>query len=402
MHPTGEQVDTGTPPANTREVAAPPPSPSSPPPPALLPDSIEGLALLQVPPDLRLLAAERIVGNAGEDRGGREAAARKFVEAAGQLGIDVSLMWGTLDPSGRYFHQVCLAVIGAGRTAMLFMSDDEAGPEWDFGFGSHIIRRREVASGVAQRELLVRHVCRHLKSLRGPIPGRSVGHAKGSTRLLDPDQPSVILVQGLLETDEHEAADALSRAGFLRLGDLVYMRRPLAGAASKRLSRAAADTPAWPAGITVRPLSDIDPALHHSLLARALSRSYIDTLDCPELCGLRSIDDVIDSHRAVGDLNLATWWIIQSHGDAEGAMLLTECPDQRTVELVYLGLSPTLRGRGLGAGLLKMGLAAVSGAAATAITCAVDSRNTPAMKLYKRAGFQRFSTRLPLVKGLGD
>jgi ribosomal protein S18 acetylase RimI-like enzyme len=313
------------------------------------------------------------------------------------MGIDVSLMWGTIDPSGRYFHQVCLAVIGAGRTAMLFMSDDEA-VDWDFGLGN--VRQRDDVSGIAQREVIVQHVCRHLASLRGPINGRSGQRAKGSTRVLAPGERSVILVQGLLEEDEQDAAEALSRAGFMQLGELVYMRRPLAGASSRRAAKA--EPLKWPAGVTVRRMSEMDDRAGHAKLARALSRSYIDTLDCPELCGLREIEDVIDSHRAVGELNLATWWLVEENGEAEGAMLLSECAEQRTVELVYLGLSPTMRGRGLGVSLLKMGLSEVSGAAATTMTCAVDSRNTPAMKLYKRAGFQRFSIRVPMVRGIGE
>ncbi|MGE3107534.1 MAG: GNAT family N-acetyltransferase [Phycisphaerales bacterium] len=370
--------------------------------PPALPAEVDGLTVVRVPPDLRLRAAERIVGSAGDGRGGREAAARAFIESAGKLGIDVSLMWGTLDPSGRYFHQVCLVVIGAGRTGMLFLSDDDDHSTWDFGLPAvERIRQRDAASGIAQRRAILEHLCDFLASLRGTIEPGAAARPRRSPRVILPGQQSVILVQALLETSEHEAAVALSGAGFIRLGDLAYMRRPLAGAASRRQTRA--DSPNWPPGITVRPLSQIDASEHDELLARALARSYIDTLDCPELCGLRSVDDVIDSHRAVGTLDLSKWWIVQEHGQVEGAMLLSACPEQTpaSVELVYLGLSPSLRGRGLGAGLLKMGLAAVSGGAAASITCAVDSRNAPAMKLYKRAGFQRFSLRVPMVKGLG-
>ncbi len=366
-----------------------------------IPDWIDGLEVVRVPAAMRLRAAERIVGGAGGDeRGSRESAARRFVESAGQMGIDVSLMWGTLDPSARYFHQVCLIVIGAGRTAMLFLSEDDDEPEWDFGMNlSASIRRREPTSGIDQRALLVQHACRHLQTLRGPVVTRAGGKSK---RIIGHNERSVILVQGLLETEETQAADALTHVGFVRLGDLVYMRRPLAGASSRRAAKP--DTVNWPAGITVRPMSLIDPAEHDAVLGRALARSYIDTLDCPELCGLRSIDDVIDSHRAVGEMDLSKWWIIEENGVAEGAMLLSDCPDQSPpmIELVYLGLSPALRGRGLGAGLLKMGLASVSGGSATTIACAVDTRNIPAMKLYKRAGFQRFSVRVPMVRGLGE
>lgn len=34
------------------------------------------------------------------------------------------------------------------------------------------------------------------------------------------------------------------------------------------------------------------------------------------------------------------------------------------------------------------------------LTCAVDTRNVPAMRLYRRLGFVRFGLRLPFVRGL--
>jgi ribosomal protein S18 acetylase RimI-like enzyme len=44
--------------------------------------------------------------------------------------------------------------------------------------------------------------------------------------------------------------------------------------------------------------------------------------------------------------------------------------------------------------------ACVSGAGG--LTCAVDTRNAPAMRLYHRLGFERFATRIPLVRALSS
>ena len=76
---------------------------------------------------------------------------------------------------------------------------------------------------------------------------------------------------------------------------------------------------------------------------KALERSYVDTLDCPELCGLRVVDDVLESHRSVGVFDPGMWWLVMAEDEPEGCMLLSACPEQNAVELVYLGISPRLR-----------------------------------------------------------
>ena len=50
--------------------------------------------------------------------------------------------------------------------------------------------------------------------------------------------------------------------------------------------------------------------------------------------------------------------------------------------------------------LLSMGVQSLTGRAERMLTCAVDTRNTPAMSLYRRCGFQRFGVRVPLVLSL--
>jgi ribosomal protein S18 acetylase RimI-like enzyme len=83
-------------------------------------------------------------------------------------------------------------------------------------------------------------------------------------------------------------------------------------------------------------------------------------------------------------------------------MLFSPSPGTGTLELVYLGLSPMLRGRGLGGRLLAFGLSHLVWREEGTVTCAVDQRNTPACRLYERFGFVRFEERIALVRGLGD
>jgi len=204
----------------------------------------------------------------------------------------------------------------------------------------------------------------------------------------------VRLAQALLEPHEVAAERAFVRSGFMGVGTLAYLRRPMPAVREF----ASSSSPVWPQGVVVRTARINDEAN----LIRAMDRSYEQTLDCPELCGLRETRDVFESHRLTGVVDLNLWWVVELNGQAEGLMLLNPCPDQSTVELVYLGLSPALRGLGLGKQLMGMGLARLGGRSERYVTCAVDLRNAPALKVYSALGFTAFAQRAALVKPLGE
>ena len=292
---------------------------------------------VRIPRELELSAASRLVSEAA---GPRSQAARRLVTAAAMHGIDLSLMWGTVDRAsdGRpvRVRQACLAVPGSGKTAAMVLS----GPGTE-------------RSGHGERVAALEAACRAMQE-PGALGGRVVR-----------------LAQALPEPDEPWAVRAYLDAGFTKVGDLVYMRRPL----SEPLDSAPGE---WPDGITVRPVASLEA--DRGMLIEALDRSYQQTLDCPELCGLRETADVLESHRATGVFDHKIWWIAFRDSQPQGCILLARAPEHRSVELVYLGLSPELRGRGVGAGLLRLGLARIVGSAeAHHIACAVDLRNTPAI-----------------------
>ena len=70
----------------------------------------------------------------------------------------------------------------------------------------------------------------------------------------------------------------------------------------------------------------------------------------PELEGVRSLDDIIDGHRATGRFVPDRWRLGQVPGEPNTAviLLLSEVPDRDVWEVVYLGLTVSARGRGLG------------------------------------------------------
>lgn len=304
--------------------------------------------IVQVGRDLLPVAAQRLVEAAS--KGGPEAAGQ-FLRAARAHDIDLRRMWASVDEVGgsTRVREVCLVVPGSGRTAMFFTSHP----------------------GSAER----------LREL-GAVVGRSCDECGDVARV----------GQALLELKDEDLGGAYEAGGFQRIARLWYLTRP-----APKPGELDGSTPSWPEGVTVKPWGQgDDPAL-----TRALDRSYEDTLDCPELSRIRRPEEVLESHRAAGQWEPNLWWLIRLHGQPEGAMLFNPSPSSGTVELVYLGLSPALRGRRLGTALLTYGLSHLLGRGERSVTCAVDQRNTPACRLYERFGFVRFDERIALVRALG-
>jgi ribosomal protein S18 acetylase RimI-like enzyme len=289
-------------------------------------------------------AAGALVGEAG----GRAAGAgRRFLEAARAQGMDLSRFWCTVDPATDRIRHASVLVPGAGRTGMLFCSSPSRPSD-------------------------------------APEVGAMLDALAEAT-------PGPLLAQALLETGQEPLEHALSMAGFSRVGLLQYLRRPWPQAEA-----APAAPGPWPDGVEVRPWKSGDDAS----LGEALEASYEQTLDCPELHGMRRARDVIESHRSTGRWDPALWWLVFESGRPRGALLLNPCPDHANTELVYLGLAPSLRRRGLARSLLSMGLRALSTRPHRTVACAVDSRNAPARGLYESFGFRLFAERVAFVRAL--
>lgn len=329
-----------------------------------------GPVAIRIPPELELSAASRLAAESTPEA--RQEAGRRLVAAAGQHGIDLTLLWGTVarDGDGRAVRvrQACLAVPGAGKTAMLVLSGPHADDRGMFG---------DSAEQRAERAAAITRALRGLAELN-----REWGER-------------IVVAQALPDPGDSWAVQAYLDAGFTRVADLKYLKRPLPG---PPLPPGAAH-PVWPEGVTVRTVRGAGEGdADRELLIEALECSYEETLDCPGLCGLRSAGDVLDSHRATGRWDGRRWRLVMAQGRPHGCLLLSHCPDQGSVELVYLGLSKALRGRGVGRALLGQGLARLGPIDADHVACAVDTRNAPALRVYEGLGFAPFASRVALVK----
>jgi ribosomal protein S18 acetylase RimI-like enzyme len=132
------------------------------------------------------------------------------------------------------------------------------------------------------------------------------------------------------------------------------------------------------------------PSRHESF-AQLLAATYEGTLDCPTLNGVREIHDVLESYRFGG----TSHWFVAMNGDEPvGCLLLADHPRQENLELVYMGVVPSARGRGWGAKLVRQAQWIARQSARQRLVLAVDETNWPALAIYQAAGFQVWDQRV--------
>ena len=196
------------------------------------------------------------------------------------------------------------------------------------------------------------------------------------------------LLQAMFDPSRRPEIAAAGDAGFRHLARLRFMEAEL-----PRLVRDELPLPER---------GSIEPCGHEApdALATLLARTYERTLDCPGLAGLRRTEDVLEGHRGSGQFDPALWFRLELDGTAAGLALLNPNPEAGCTELVYFGLVPEARGRGLGAILLRHALARLGRQMPQRVALAVDDRNTPALRLYRRHGFVPGGVRVALVRPL--
>ena len=200
--------------------------------------------------------------------------------------------------------------------------------------------------------------------------------------LADLERRGFRLAQAVLdESVEPRAGRDLTRGGMPRVTELLYLERetalplPLIHAKS-----AACPSPCFE-------WQSFEPDLEAEFRS-VLQATYRGSLDMPELEGARSLDDIMESHRASGRFAPRYWQLGYLTGRPEAAsiLLLAEVPGRDAWEVVYLGLTPAARGCGLGRIVLQRALT-LARTRVPRIELAVDCRNTPATRLYQSSGF---------------
>ena len=202
-----------------------------------------------------------------------------------------------------------------------------------------------------------------------PVVGQLVGAVCSHQ---DPNRVRVI--QALLDPGQRFESQALSGAGFTEVACLHYMQQSVLSPAASGSFDSSVELLTW-------------NEQRRSLFSQAIGASYENTLDCPKLLGLRQMDDIIDGHMATGCFSPDLWFVLVDRTRPVAVMLLNMVPKQNAVELVYLGVCPSWRKRGVGKQLVRHGLACGYARGVSTMILAVDQANAPAKQLYRNLGF---------------
>jgi ribosomal protein S18 acetylase RimI-like enzyme len=135
-------------------------------------------------------------------------------------------------------------------------------------------------------------------------------------------------------------------------------------------------------------------------LIAIVGATYIGTRDCPRLNGVRETRDVLEGYRTSGSFSPANWLIVRHADEDVGCLLLADHAKDNHMELVYMGVVPAARGRGLGTDITRQAQWLTSCAGRASLVLAVDAENSPALRGYAACGFREWERRRAFLKAI--
>lgn len=212
--------------------------------------------------------------------------------------------------------------------------------------------------------------------------------ALGSNLAAELKRSRIGIAQSLVSPGDTDSEKWLALGGLSRAAELLYL------AADANLGPGTA--PSLP--FDVEPFQ---PSATERLIA-VIQRTYVGTLDCPRIDGLRDTADVIIGYQSVGAYRPELWFFVREQDRDVGCLLMNLHPDVQHAEIVYLALVPEVRGRGWGLQLARHALWLARATHCQRAVLAVDAANTPAVQLYGAAGFERFDRRAVWLRTFHD
>jgi ribosomal protein S18 acetylase RimI-like enzyme len=188
---------------------------------------------------------------------------------------------------------------------------------------------------------------------------------------------AVAVAQAVVRRRDRPRAAALERAGFRPTTALTFQSRAVNRHGRDKLGRS--------------PLLFRRVPGPTAELAALLLATYDGTLDCPELNGVRTGEQVLAGYAAAA-ADPPHWWVAEEAGRPVGVVFLAP-RDDGACELTYLGLVPAARGRGLGRHLVRFAAQQAAAGGHLSLALSADVRNVPALRLYAADGFRETDRR---------
>lgn len=206
-------------------------------------------------------------------------------------------------------------------------------------------------------------------------------HATGECGL----RKGMSLVQALVAVGADANRQVLASAGFELLAELVYMRCDLNTVPEQH----------EPSQID---LSWCNYAqVSEEELADLIGRTYVNSLDCRGLRGVRDPRDVLAGHKCSGVFCPEAWWIVKHQDHPVGCILVNDLGRLPQAEVIYLGVVEEFRGKGIGRALLTRAMRQAYQRKCRWISLAVDSVNAFAKELYESTGFRELRRQFAYV-----
>ncbi len=188
------------------------------------------------------------------------------------------------------------------------------------------------------------------------------------------------LVQTLADPDNASVQEVLARTNLELMTELIYLNLQLPA----KIKGAKTDGLSW------RPFDDMPEQEQLALLAS----TYEQSLDCPELHGVRDSRDVLEGHRSAGVYRSDAWWSVAVEGEPAGCIMVNDSEYSGMADVVYLGVTMAYRRRGIARAMLSRAVQQAQLRGRNEIALAVDARNSIAAKLYEATGFKDVQRRL--------
>jgi ribosomal protein S18 acetylase RimI-like enzyme len=213
---------------------------------------------------------------------------------------------------------------------------------------------------------------------------RETAHKLAAAVVAALDETAIEMAQTFASTPSEETVKVLRHIGFRYLAELLYM---------------SADLAKFPVAAPPGELEYVEyQSTDRGRLMELIGRTYMGTLDCVDLDGVRDLDHVINGYQATGVFRPENWLFVQNGGQDVGVLLLADHPKGRHWELMYMALVPEARGRGWGRQITRYAQWLARGVNVERIVVAVDAANMPAVKMYRECGFELWDRRVVFVR----